>query len=207
MQVELGQSPMEHLRASSPQEEKVGVGSTRPSVDLSVEGDVQISGIASVADLKFSSNIVESTSGALYMRAPSGQYVLFDQNLVYFTSTTNVYFQYGIDVFGNGTASNFRGQLNVGANGAGFGVTMTAGGIEVGGSGIVTASNFNGGIRIEESIDDNVNYNVVMMDNSGAGNSYSKLMVDNGGLRFNPGTNYLYMRQTSLVLSMEVVQT
>ena len=47
---------------------KVGVGSTRPSVDLSVEGDVQISGIASVADLKFSSNIVESTSGALYMR-------------------------------------------------------------------------------------------------------------------------------------------
>ena len=43
---------------------KVGVGSTRPSVDLSVEGDVQISGIASVADLKFSSNIVESTSGA-----------------------------------------------------------------------------------------------------------------------------------------------
>ena len=48
---------------------------------------------------------------------------------------------------------------------------MTAGGIEVGGSGIVTASNFNGGIRIEESIDDNVNYNVVMMDNSGAGNS------------------------------------
>ena len=124
VQVELGQSPMEHLQVSSPQEEKVGVGSTRPSVDLSVEGDVQVSGVASVADLKFSTNVIESTSGTLSLRLPSGQYVLFDQNLVYFTSTTNVYFQYGIDVFGNGTASNFRGQLNVGSNGAGFGVTI-----------------------------------------------------------------------------------
>lgn len=176
---------------------KVGIGSTRPTVDLSVEGDIQVSGVASVADLKFSTNIIESTSGTLSLRAPSGQYVYFDQNLVYFTSTAGVYYQYGIDVFGNGTASNFRGQLNVGSNGAGFGVTITAGGVEVGGSGIVTASNFNGGIRIEESIDDNVNYNVIMMDNSGAGNSYSKLMVDNGGLRFNPGTNYLYAQNFS----------
>ena len=68
VQVELGQSPMEHLRASSPQEEKLVLVLLGPSVDLSVEGDVQISGIASVADLKFSSNIVESTSGALYMK-------------------------------------------------------------------------------------------------------------------------------------------
>ena len=131
------------------------------------------------------------------MRAPVGQYIYYDQNLVYFTSTNNVYFQYGIDVFGNGTASNFRGQLNVGANGAGFGVTVTAGGIEVGGSGIVTASNFDGGIWIEESIDDNVSYNVVMLDQSGGGGTYKGLMVDNGGLRFNPGTNYLYAQNFS----------
>ena len=49
---------------------------------------------------------------------------------------------------------------------------MTAGGVEVGGSGIVTASSFNGGIRIDESIDDNVNYNVIMMEQSGGGNTY-----------------------------------
>ena len=74
---------------------------------------------------------------------------------------------------------------------------MTAGGVEVGGSGIVTASSFNGGIRIDESIDDNVNYNVIMMEQSGGGNTYSRLMVDNGGLRFNPGTNYLYAQNFS----------
>ena len=62
---------------------------------------------------------------------------------------------------------------------------------------LVTASSFNGGIRIDESIDDNVNYNVIMMEQSGGGNTYSRLMVDNGGLRFNPGTNYLYAQNFS----------
>ena len=169
----------------------VGVGSTRPSVDFSVEGDIQVSGITSVGDLKFSSNVVESTNGALYMRAPSGQYIYYDQNLVYFSNPLGLYVQYGIDVFGNGTASNFRGQLNVGTSGTGYGVTITAGGLEVGGTGIVTASNFDGGIKIEESADLDADYNIIMMGDTGAGNSYSTLMVDNGGIRFNPGTNYL----------------
>lgn len=73
--------------------------------------------------------------------------------------------------------------------------TLTAGFFSGDGSGLtgVTAGSSTNAdnVYIDESEDDNVNYNVVFMDQSGGGNLYRGLQVDDGGLAFNPNTNTL----------------
>ena len=47
-------------------------------------------------------------------------------------------------------------------------------------------------VYVDESEDDNVNYNIVFTNTYPGGNSYSQMQVDNGGLYFNPQTNTLF---------------
>ena len=61
-------------------------------------------------------------------------------------------------------------------------------------SGIVTATAFHGAIKIDESEDDDVDYNLIFTDTTGFGdptNPHHALQIDNGGVTFNPGTNTL----------------
>ncbi len=64
-------------------------------------------------------------------------------------------------------------------------------------SGIVTsAGGFSGNIYINESVDDDVNYNIMMLQTTGGGNAYKPVMVDNGGIDFNPSLNKLNLQGT-----------
>ena len=48
-------------------------------------------------------------------------------------------------------------------------------------SGVVTATGgFNGDIYINESADDDVDYNILMLQETGGGNAYRPIMVDDG---------------------------
>jgi len=46
-------------------------------------------------------------------------------------------------------------------------------------------------VYVDESEDDNRNYNIVFLDSTAGGNGYRQLQVDNTALVFNPGTNTL----------------
>ena len=54
-----------------------------------------------------------------------------------------------------------------------------------------------GTVYVDESEDDNTNYNVAFLDVAGAGNGYKVMQVDNGGLTFNPYTNTLTVQRIS----------
>lgn len=54
-----------------------------------------------------------------------------------------------------------------------------------------------GTVYVDESEDDNTNYNVAFLDVAGAGNSHKVMQVDNGGLTFNPYTNTLTVQRIS----------
>jgi len=59
-------------------------------------------------------------------------------------------------------------------------------------SGILSAfGGYRGDIWIEESIDDNAAYNVMLLGEGGGGNAYRPAMVDANALTFNPSTNTL----------------
>jgi len=59
-------------------------------------------------------------------------------------------------------------------------------------SGVVTATGgFNGDIYINESVDDDVDYNVLLLQETGGGNAYRPIMVDDTGWTFNPDKNTL----------------
>ena len=52
-------------------------------------------------------------------------------------------------------------------------------------------------VYVDESEDDNTNYNVAFLDVAGAGNGHKVMQVDNGGLTFNPYTNTLTVQRIS----------
>ena len=52
-------------------------------------------------------------------------------------------------------------------------------------------------VYVDESEDDNTNYNVAFLDVAGAGNGHKVMQVDNGGLTFNPYTNTLTVSRIS----------
>lgn len=54
-----------------------------------------------------------------------------------------------------------------------------------------------GTVYVDESEDDNTNYNVAFLDVAGAGNGHKVMQVDNGGLTFNPYTNTLTVQRIS----------
>jgi len=53
-----------------------------------------------------------------------------------------------------------------------------------------------GTVFVDESEDDNAAYNIIFENTRPAGNSYSQMQVDNGGLTFNPSTNLLTVAGT-----------
>ncbi len=64
-------------------------------------------------------------------------------------------------------------------------------------SGIVTsAGGFSGNFYINESTDDDADYNITMLQTTGGGNAYKPVMVDNGGIEFNPSLNKLNLQGT-----------
>ena len=56
-------------------------------------------------------------------------------------------------------------------------------------------------VYVDESEDDNVNYNVVFLETNSGGNIFSQMQVDNGGLQFNPSTNTLTSAGNVLIQS------
>ena len=59
-------------------------------------------------------------------------------------------------------------------------------------SGIVTsAGGYSGNFYINESVDDDADYNIMMLQTTGGGNAYKPVMVDDTGLTFNPDKNTL----------------
>lgn len=80
-----------------------------------------------------------------------------------------------------------EGTIKVGTSLTITSTTMLSGGdLEVG---IVTSTGFSGPLYIQESIDDNVWYNVPFMSDITAGDSYKVLQIDNAGFTFNPFIN------------------
>ena len=88
-------------------------------------------------------------------------------------------------------------------NGVGAGLSYS-GNVNV--LGVVTATSFVGSLSgistgadkayVDESEDDDQYYNIVFTDElPGEGNSYHTLQVDHTGLRFNPGTNTLFVNR------------
>ena len=64
-------------------------------------------------------------------------------------------------------------------------------------SGVVTATGgFSGNIYINESTDDDVDYNIMMLQTTGGGNAYRPVMVDDTAITFNPDENILKLSGT-----------
>ena len=121
-----------------------------------------------------------------------------------------------VNVSGAITATTFTGNLegtvntasqtNITSVGTLTGLTVS-GDIDVDGhtnldnvsiSGVVTSTGgFNGDIYINESVDDDVDYNIMMLQETGGGNTYRPIMVDDGGVQFNPSSNKLTLQGTS----------
>lgn len=57
--------------------------------------------------------------------------------------------------------------------------------------GVITATAINAPLYVDESEDDNNNYNIPFLDTVAGGDGYRVIQVDNGGLQFNPGLNAL----------------
>jgi len=144
-------------------------------------------GLGAASDLQIwhdgnQSYINESGAGSLFIN--SSELILQNSGQTKLQVTGS-----GINVTGVVTATSFVGD--------GSGLTGVSGGSGVGPNdsinttGIITAAGFSGDFYIDESVDDNNSYNVMMLGESGAGSAYRAVMVDNGGIQFNPGTNTL----------------
>jgi hypothetical protein len=74
-------------------------------------------------------------------------------------------------------------------NGGSTKLQVTNGGLNV--TGILTATGFSGDFYVTESVDDDQNYNLMMLDTTAGGDAYRGTMVDAGGITFNPNDNTL----------------
>jgi hypothetical protein len=158
-----------------------------------VNGDDVTLSFGAASDLKIyhsgnESYIKDTGSGSLNI---DGSAVLLQQGGSTKLQTTPG----GVTVSGVLTATSFVGD--------GSGLTGVSGGSGVGPNdsvnttGIITAAGFSGDFYITESIDDNTTYNVMMLGESGGGSAYRALMVDSGGITFNPGTNTLFVNNVT----------
>lgn len=121
----------------------------------------------------------------------------------------NVTIDGNVSVAGTLTSENKTDIDVLGIVTARTGIHVIAGGIDVD-SGIVTSTNgFEGNLTgnvtgnltgiatgatrvyVDESEDDNTDYDMVFLDSSGSGNQYSTMQVDAGAITFNPATNRL----------------
>lgn len=57
--------------------------------------------------------------------------------------------------------------------------------------GVITATAINAPFYVDESEDDNANYNIPFLDTVESGDGYRMVQVDHAGLQFNPGLNAL----------------
>ena len=98
-----------------------------------------------------------------------------------------------IQVQGSGTPtieSPSGGNLNITAA-----TTTFSGAVQASGAFTINSSST---IHVAESSDDDNAYNIPFLTATGAGGGGRKLQVDNGGLGFNPGTNFLFVKNTQL---------
>ena len=98
-----------------------------------------------------------------------------------------------IQVQGSGTPtieSPSGGNLNITAA-----TTTFSGAVQASGAFTINSSST---IHVAESSDDNNAYNIPFLTTTGAAGGGRKLQVDNGGIGFNPGTNFLFVKNIQL---------
>ena len=98
-----------------------------------------------------------------------------------------------IQVQGSGTPtieSPSGGNLNITAA-----TTTFSGAVQASGAFTINSSST---IHVAESSDDDNAYNIPFLTATGAGGGGRKLQVDNGGIGFNPGTNFLFVKNIQL---------
>ena len=105
-----------------------------------------------------------------------------------------------LNIIGSGTptiTSPNSGNLNINAGQVAIQTNTTV-------AGVCTATSFTGSlssdstIHVSESTDDSNGYNIPFLTTTGAGGGGRKLQVDNGGLGFKPGTNFLFVQHIQL---------
>ena len=178
--------------------DSVGVITARQGIDVTA-GNITMSGSGNI-DLSSGSGNITLGSNALYAGGVQYRYyvsgddsILYhgnaDGSLVSVTDTnfivSNTGFAQTSAVFTpTGSAELYHNNSKK--------LETNSDGVEI--TGIVTASTgFRGPQYIFESADLNAWYNIPMMAQSTAGGQYSNLMVDNGGIQFNPGSNEFYL--------------
>ena len=165
------------------------------NIDLASSKTFKINGVDILSATTLGSSVVNSSLtsvGTLTALNVSG-----DLDVDGHTNLDNV------NVSGAITATTFTGNLegtvntasqtNITSVGTLTGLTVS-GDIDVDGhtnldnvsiSGVVTSTGgFNGDIYINESADDDVDYNIMMLQETGGGNAYRPIMVDDGGVKF-----------------------
>ena len=138
---------------------------------LNVSGDLDVDGHTNLDNVNVSGAITATTfTGSLSGNADTA-------------TTVTAGSQANITSLGTLTALNVSGDIDVDGHTNLDNVSI---------SGVVTATGgFSGDIYINESTDDNVDYNIMMLQETGGGNAYRPIMVDDSGITFNPEKNTL----------------
>ena len=144
---------------------------------LNVSGDIDVDGHTNLDNVNVSGAITATTfTGSLSGNADTA-------------TTVTAASQANITSLGTLTALNVSGDIDVDGHTNLDNVSI---------SGVVTSTGgFNGDIYINESTDDDVDYNIMMLQETGGGNAYRPIMVDDGGVKFNPSSNKLTLQGTS----------
>ena len=144
---------------------------------LNVSGDLDVDGHTNLDNVNVSGAITATTfTGSLSGNADTA-------------TTVTAASQANITSLGTLTALNVSGDIDVDGHTNLDNVSI---------SGLVTSTGgFNGDIYINESTDDDVDYNIMMLQETGGGNAYRPIMVDDGGVKFNPSSNKLTLQGTS----------
>ena len=144
---------------------------------LNVSGDLDVDGHTNLDNVNVSGAITATTfTGSLSGNADTA-------------TTVTAASQANITSLGTLTALNVSGDIDVDGHTNLDNVSI---------SGVVTSTGgFNGDIYINESTDDDVDYNIMMLQETGGGNAYRPIMVDDGGVKFNPSSNKLTLQGTS----------
>ena len=144
--------------------------------NINVSGDLDVDGHTNLDNVNVSGAITATTfTGSLSGNADTA-------------TTVTAGSQANITSLGTLTALNVSGDIDVDGHTNLDNVSI---------SGIVTsAGGFSGNFYINESTDDDADYNITMLQTTGGGNAYKPVMVDNGGIEFNPSLNKLNLQGT-----------